>query len=464
MSDAAEHVRRARAEQLLGGPDLARLRARLRQRFRRVHAPDEMTLGALDAPERRALERLLGKPPSDARSMRVRISEIDATLRAAGIAPDLRSALELLDGALEAGAGERRMRDAAWAAVVDSLQDEALARLLSDPLERGLWKRLAGGDPQRARVLLDEAHRVLARLPAAGVPISRLAAETLGDSHALDPGRPVATLVLRACARARDAVAVAAVPDTASGLSAGANQGGGIDARVDARVDALARELRDVERARDQWARVGVSVNELARPVLVLALRTAPGSSSLANAGAERGEPVHLSLRSLLRDSHDWRVRARTVYVCENPTIVALAADELAASSPPLVCTDGMPGAAQRTLLAQLARAGAQLAYHGDFDWPGLAVGNFVRREFGARPWRFGAADYLAACAAVAARSPVEPALRLVGERVEASWDPQLAAAMSSRGLAVHEEAIAASLLDELRADAERRSDPSSRR
>jgi uncharacterized protein (TIGR02679 family) len=57
-----------------------------------------------------------------------------------------------------------------------------------------------------------------------------------------------------------------------------------------------------------------------------------------------------------------------------------------------MVCTDGMPAAAQRTLLAQLAAGGATLRYHGDFDWPGINIGNFVMQAFGAMPWRFGAA------------------------------------------------------------------------
>jgi len=37
-----------------------------------------------------------------------------------------------------------------------------------------------------------------------------------------------------------------------------------------------------------------------------------------------------------------------------------------------------MLAAAQRTLLMQLRRAGATLRYHGDFDWPGIAIGNVV--------------------------------------------------------------------------------------
>lgn len=134
----------------------------------------------------------------------------------------------------------------------------------------------------------------------------------------------------------------------------------------------------------------------------------------------------------------------RNVFVCENPSIVAIAADRLGASSAPLICTDGMPSAAQRTLISQLAVAGARLRYHGDFDWPGLTIGNFVTAVLGAQPWRFGVDDYLAA-ACQGGES------RLSGGRVEAGWDPRLAAAMVDRGLAVHEEAVAEILLDDLR-------------
>ena len=70
--------------------------------------------------------------------------------------------------------------------------------------------------------------------------------------------------------------------------------------------------------------------------------------------------------------------------VCENPNLVAIAADALGTRCAPLVCTDGMPAAAQRCLLSQLATAGAQTFYHGDFDWPGLHIGNYVMREYGA--------------------------------------------------------------------------------
>ena len=110
-----------------------------------------------------------------------------------------------------------------------------------------------------------------------------------------------------------------------------------------------------------------------------------------------------------------------------------------------MVCTDGMPAAAQRTLLAQLTRAGARLRYHGDFDWPGLRIGNHVMREFGAQPWRFGVVEY-----AAAVRAAPRPGHRLEGAEAIAAWDAALAPAMRTHRLAIAEEGVAASLLQDL--------------
>jgi uncharacterized protein (TIGR02679 family) len=257
-------------------------------------------------------------------------------------------------------------------------------------------------------LLLIQAARVLSRLPGRGVSRAQLAAEVLGDSHGLDNGRPVATIVLRACA-------------------------------AETSIDiGEAVELQDAEEsARERWARLGITVNELALPALCLNL---PGLD-----GMYPGEPVHVSLRCLLRRPPTWHIADRDVFVCENPNIVAIAADCLGGSCRPLVCTDGMPAAAQQALLLQLATAGARLRYHGDFDWAGLAIGNFVMREFNAKPWRFGTADYLSGLTehGIALREK---------HRVMARWDDHLAGAMSERGVVVHEEAVVETLLIDLAA------------
>jgi uncharacterized protein (TIGR02679 family) len=219
-----------------------------------------------------------------------------------------------------------------------------------------------------------------------------------------------------------------------------------------------AARLEDVEETvRERWARLGVTVNELALPALCLNLpvhprvddahgrlqAATPPDASLALGLSQPGEPVHVSLRRLLRRPPAWRVAGCDVFVCENPNIVAIAADRLGSACAPLVCTDGMPSAAQQTLLAQLAADGARLRYHGDFDWAGLTIGNFVMREFGAEPWRFGTADYLSASA------DHEIALRR-GDRVMARWDDRLTGAMSERRVVVHEEGVVEALLMDL--------------
>jgi uncharacterized protein (TIGR02679 family) len=190
---------------------------------------------------------------------------------------------------------------------------------------------------------------------------------------------------------------------------------------------------------------LGITVNELAAPALCLNL-SAVGNTPAANltrAAAAFGEPLHLTLRTLLRDPPEWNMSDRLVFVCENLSIVAIAADRLGAKCAPLVCTNGMPGAAQQTLLRQIVARGARLFYHGDFDWPGIRIGNFVMRELHASAWRFSTADYEAACLGFGG------SLNESG-RVEALWDGRLAAAMSKHGTSVHEEAVAELLLTDL--------------
>jgi uncharacterized protein (TIGR02679 family) len=150
-------------------------------------------------------------------------------------------------------------------------------------------------------------------------------------------------------------------------------------------------------------------------------------------------------LRALLRDRHGWAVAQRDIFICENPNIVALAADALGHRSAPLVCTDGMPAAAQRTLLGQLAVAGARLHYHGDFDWPGIAIGNVVIEEFGARPWRFCAQDYR-----MGVGSSVSSRRRLDAPGRDAAWDRELKGSMLELGVPIDEEAVVATLLQDL--------------
>ncbi|MFI6662922.1 DUF2399 domain-containing protein [Streptomyces sp. NPDC050523] len=132
------------------------------------------------------------------------------------------------------------------------------------------------------------------------------------------------------------------------------------------------------------------------------------------------------------------------VYVCENPTVLATAADTHGPTCPPLVCLQGQPLAAARTLLRHLHSHGSTLRYHGDFDWGGLRIAGALLRRVPWQPWRYTAADYRTAAAA----TPLAPPL--AGAPATATWDPGLAAALAELGVRIEEETVLDTLLADL--------------
>lgn len=392
---------------------------------------------------------LLGSPTLPGEDLEVALVRLDRALRESRFAVGLQRALELLGGPLRnlpaEREAERRRRDALWReAVAHPLLKEdhpaapALRAWLDELRTEGLLRRLSG--PRSDRELLDDALRVLAALPAfaspgasepvepeganpAVTPMRRgvLAASTLGSSHALDAGSPVATLVLRALARLqgdRDAVAHGNV-----GVSTAADR-------------------------RRLWEGAGVVLDELSSQVLVLGLAP-PGGRPVAvalRALATAGQPARITLRQL--GALDVAGAPPVVRVCENPVVVSAAADRLGASCPPLVCSEGVPSLAARQLLSALARKGARVLYHGDFDWPGVRIATGVAdllAETGAfAPWRFSAEDYRAARTAGATGRPLGTGA------VSTPWDPELSRAMVEAGVAVEEEVVLETLLTDL--------------
>jgi uncharacterized protein (TIGR02679 family) len=403
----------SRLQRLLGSPDLAQLRQRLRRRFEDEGSlPAQVRLLNLMPHERTALAALTGAATRATSSFTLDVATVDAMLVEAGLASSLRDALERLDGRIVNRAALADEQRAGWAAVFDGVSNQSLSSWLGGAPNQGLVKRQSGAQTSAAAQLLSRVELVLKCLPANGMTRSELAATVLGDAHALDSGRPEASIVLAVLRHARRA--------------------GDEEPNVE-------------EDRRETWATAGVLVNELARPALFLNLPVFPHDRNdrRRHLGGP-GEPDFISLRKLVRSPPAWNVDDRDVFVCENPNIVAIAADRLGYACAPLVCTDGMPGAAQRTLLSQLAAAGARLWYHGDFDWPGIGIANVVIREHAARPWRMSSDDYVSAAGMVTTR------VSLVGTAVEASWDDSLSNRMAELDVAVAEEGIVARLLVDL--------------
>lgn len=411
----------------LGGAELAELRRRMRRHFERHgHDPEKSNfhLTKLSAVEYEALALLIGLPPRSTQSVRIDIARFDAALREAGIANSLQEALETLDGPIVNRTEAKAELQSRWSSVTgDQRLHPTLHAWLRGSSAVGLLKRVSKQAPRTAHQLLQQAHAVMQRLPAQGLTRAQLAADALGNAHALDNGQAIATVVLAA-------------------LQYGASTGDQEQSPSEETTDEADGARRPSERVRDVWARSGVLVNELARPALFLNLPVRTPS----NAPAAAGEPGYLSLRRLVRTPPAWDVADQIIYVCENPNIVSIAADRLGAACAPLVCTEGMPAAAQRVLLKQLSDAGAKLLYHGDFDWAGIHIANNVMKLCRCSPWCFGSEHYLQA---------LETAPRkdrdLDETKVVASWDQALTEVMQSHGMAIAEEAVASLLVNDLR-------------
>ncbi|WP_175693194.1 TIGR02679 family protein [Burkholderia ambifaria] len=404
-----------RLERILGGDELASLRRQLRRRFERENLDDpvrEIRLAGLAPHERNALAQLTGRRTRSSASIALDLAEVDRTLSDAGVARSLRTALEQLDGPIRHIASVRAAETARWNDVVSVLDHPHLRQWLSMPANLGMLKRLSASDHVIAEQICRDAEAVLDRLPTNGTALAHLAADVLGDAHGLDAGRPVATVIVS------------------------------IMRSNEPQDEAL---LTEDDRVRSVWARSGVMVNELARPALYL---NVPFSVTDGSAVFTAGHPSYASLRWLMRSRPQWDVHDREVFVCENPNVVTIAADHLGRQCLPLVCTDGMPAAAQRVMLSQLRAAGAVLRYHGDFDWPGIRIANLVIREHEADPWRMNEHDYIAAAKRSQGRGTA-----LSGAEIVAIWEPSLSSKMTEYGIGISEEAVVAPLLSDLTRD-----------
>ncbi|MFI1829612.1 TIGR02679 family protein [Streptomyces sp. NPDC020412] len=411
----------------LTGPGLTRLwqGARKRLESNGVQATGSLRLTAMNAQERNDLSLLLGKPLTGA-AVTIRLDVLDARLRASAAGLGLRRTLEELGPPLTdrraARADVAARREQVWSSLASSLDASPLAgqewpRQWYDLLRRSGVPR--GVTPEAAIRTLQQAVQVLTALLGPDGPErdgtrgrGELAAMATGSAHGLDDGTWLARLVQRGVALAHGIE----LPDDAAGRRA-------------------------------LWRLVSVTPDEVSSTVLTYGLRP-DGEGWRERALRERADQ-HAEVHVTPRDLHGLLLQfpARTlIHICENPRVVEAAAD--AACVQPLVCTSGSAATVVFTLLDALAATGCRFAYHGDFDWPGVALANRVIRRYEARPWRMGTADY----EHLAARSQAEgiPQLALDGQPVDADWDPDLAPAMTALGVALHEEATLDLLVDDL--------------
>jgi len=400
------------------GPEYRRLLAAARRSLERTGGSlaGSVSVSAPDDAERKAIIGITGQyRDAGVARLTVRLADLDAAIREAG-SGGLAALLAGVGGApLRDRPAERLKVGTGVEVTVRSAEESFLtffewfAEWLGELRRDGTLTRLVNaGDAGR----VGQAVRVLEAMDGRPAPVllQALAAEVTGDSHALDSGTTLSTLVLRALAL-----------------------------RVGGPRPAVAEDRREL------WDAFDVIVDDLASRVLVLGLPAdGDGLGEWLTAAARRGVPFYATLHQLVTMPVEaW---APVVYVCENPGVLRAACGALGSSCAPLICTEGRPSTAFHRLASCVAAGGGELRYHGDFDWPGVSIAASVMARHGAVPWRLSASDYLAG-------------VRTDGQQVALSgaarptpWDDQLAKAMTEMGRAVYEESVTDALLADLRA------------
>jgi uncharacterized protein (TIGR02679 family) len=379
-----------------GGPEYQRLLDAARRSLERTGGDlaGSVSVRNPDDAERRAIIGITGQyRPEGVAQLTVRLADLDAAVREA-TGDGLANLLARGGAALRNRPAERERLAAARdtmarAGEKSPLHAEAwFAAWLSEAARDGTMTKLANAGEQTR---FAQAVRVLEAVTARDEPVllQTLAADVTGDTHALDTGTTLSTLVLR-----------------------------GLAARL-----AVPRPTATEDR-REVWDACGVVVDDLASRVLVLNLpATGDGLGEWLRGAARLGTPFYVTLQQLV--ALPVTVSAPVVYVCENPAVLRRAAGLLRGASLPLICTEGRPSTAFHRLAAAVTSGGGELRYHGDFDWAGVSIAGSVIARHGAVPWRFRAPDYLAG-----ARSAGDFAA-LSGPPQPTPWDPSLAAAMT---------------------------------
>jgi uncharacterized protein (TIGR02679 family) len=403
------------ARKRLGRPALAPIVEELARRLDEGRGtPTRITLRRLHDDNRGALADLLGVaklPPADTSI------EIARLLAALGLSDpnDLRHVIEQLHGPLGNRAADRAAEREARAALWDWFMEQCQTTVVANVGPLRDWptqvrKEGIRGDLDAQRVRLTRVFDVLSALtqvPQAGMPLATFANVTLGDSHALDHGQPLARLVVTAIA----------------------------DAANEPRPDSA-------EDARALWELVGVNPDPLSSNALSIGLAVGADHplAPILTSHSAAAEPIILTLSQIKRWPIDPLPADRCAFVVENPAIVAAAANQ-AWEGPPIVCSSGRPSIAVVSLVRQLGAHGATLHQHADFDVAGLSITAWLSSRAGTKPWHMTADAYRTAIATQRDRPS------LGGVIPATPWDPALAAVMEHHGHTVYEEELTDQLL-----------------
>ncbi|GAC1615046.1 MAG: TIGR02679 domain-containing protein [Ktedonobacteraceae bacterium] len=441
--DLAPNVQKAVAFFMHVG--LTRLLERMREKYIEVgDVGGQIVIEDSTATERRELASFLGKAPYKGDTIKVGLSEVDATLRRSGFSctlPDVLHAF-LPDQPLVT----RKERRVAHATHQTNFRAalQVLVLQVAEGTRGYLWltqgqhgaewlysrcKNVSKEEQQQQLRMVQLVAHALNELPAPEKPerLALFAHRVSGNPHALDADTGTGRLFLLA------------LSDLAHN-------------RENARKDEVEHEELATRPSQDRiqelrlYAAVGLRVDTISSNVAVFHLVEAIDHEghidALPHVAGER--VLLLPLRQIV----GWQsvVPAKHhIYVCENPQVFEEIVEQQRGEgiSPTLVCTSGWPSVAALMLLDMLLAQSPDntLYYSGDFDLKGLQIATYLIARYPERChlWRFDSDAYAVALqyGGVAA-SPNELAMLNVLPPVFAA----LVSTMQARGMWAYQEGI----------------------
>ncbi|MCU6708690.1 TIGR02679 domain-containing protein [Paenibacillus sp. J5C_2022] len=271
-----------------------------------------------------------------------------------------------------------------------------------------------------------------------------LAAQAVGDPHALDRNTAAGRLLFQALQASQS-----------SPLEEGIH--GASDVADDSGMAAAASLGADSLKVREIYRGAGVLDDDISSSVHyylpVSRQARGPGVLTLRQVEAD------LCLEAVTR-----------IYIVENPAVFSSLVDWSEQrirdgivgsdrhTGPLLLCTSGPASAAALRWIdryVQEERLGGNIYYSGDFDVKGIEIGNVLATRYAScfKPWRFDAAAYESGCDHAFSPGVVfsdEDCMRL--GKLQAVWDQLLCDKMSRKKRKLYQEEILTSLIFDWRA------------
>lgn len=430
---------------------LTRLLEKMREKYIEVgDVGGQVVIVDSTANERRELASFLGKAPFQGETLKVRLRDVDATLRRSGFActlPDVlrefRPEQPLITRKEQRTIHATHQTDfrEALQSILAHVDEDTQAYLWLTQGQHGIeWlyarnKNSSQDEQEQQLSVIQSLVHALNALPSLDKPerLALFAQRISGDPHALDTNTSAGRLFL---------LALSDLTKTSKA------------AYQDEQDEDIPLPSQDRIQELRLYAGVGIRVDTISSYVAVFHLFEAIDhqgrTDALAYAG--RNRVLLLPLRQIVA----WQAivpAQHALYVCENPQVFEEIVEQQRGEGtlPTVICTSGWPSVAALLLLDVLLAQSTDnvLYYSGDFDIKGLQIAAYLIARYPGHChlWRFDSDAY---AVALQHGGVTAPANELALLHTLPSVFADLVSVMQERGMWAYQEGITALLANDI--------------